>query len=116
MIGIDWAKAYRKAGLGMLLALGLALCSPDFAAADPALENTQLALLLRQLDALDRTALQAAASASIEARYRFDYARLHADIARVRAGIEDYLTPPRAQPRDPSSLSGEYRTERAVKP
>ncbi|WP_405045738.1 RAQPRD family integrative conjugative element protein [Pseudomonas aeruginosa] len=31
------------------------------------------------------------------------------DLQRVRAGIQDYLTPPRAQPRDPVELSGDYR-------
>jgi hypothetical protein len=29
----------------------------------------------------------------------------------VRSGLRDYLTPPRAQPRDPAELAGQYRTE-----
>lgn len=115
MTGHELTRAHRKASLGVVLSLGLTVCL-QIAAADNALESSQLALLLRQLDTLDQTAQQAAASTSNETRYRFDYARLHADIARVRAGIEDYLTPRRAQPRDPDALSGEYRTERAVKP
>ena len=32
-------------------------------------------------------------------------------VARVRAGIEDHLTPSRAQPRDPDALAGQYRNE-----
>ena len=39
-----------------------------------------------------------------------------ADLARVRAGIRAHLTPSRAQPRDPSELAGDYRTERATEP
>nr|WP_273649646.1 RAQPRD family integrative conjugative element protein [Pseudomonas aeruginosa] len=35
--------------------------------------------------------------------------RVRKDLQRVRAGIQDYLTPPRAQPRDPVELSGDYR-------
>jgi RAQPRD family integrative conjugative element protein len=31
----------------------------------------------------------------------------------MRAGIEDYLSPPRAQPRDPILLDGAYRRETA---
>ncbi|MBF3224681.1 RAQPRD family plasmid, partial [Pseudomonas aeruginosa] len=49
-------------------------------------------------------------------RYHFDYPRLLADLARVRAGIQFHLTPSRAQPRDPSELAGDYRTERAASP
>ena len=40
---------------------------------------------------------------------RFDYLRLREDLLRVRAGIEDYLTPRRAQPRDPLEFQGDYR-------
>ncbi|MEG7168371.1 RAQPRD family integrative conjugative element protein, partial [Pseudomonas aeruginosa] len=39
----------------------------------------------------------------------FDHARLREDLQRVRAGIQDYLTPPRAQPRDSVELAGDYR-------
>ncbi|MGS8282218.1 integrative conjugative element protein, RAQPRD family, partial [Pseudomonas aeruginosa] len=48
--------------------------------------------------------------------YHFDYPRLLADLARVRAGIQAHLTPSRAQPRDPSELAGDYRTERSASP
>jgi RAQPRD family integrative conjugative element protein len=46
-----------------------------------------------------------------ETRYHFDYPRLYADLARIRAGIHDYLNPSRAQPRDLSPLPGDYRRE-----
>ncbi|WP_425531787.1 RAQPRD family integrative conjugative element protein [Stenotrophomonas maltophilia] len=80
------------------------------AAADDGIEREQLAALVRQLDLIDRLAEHAAHTAPQErARYHFDHARLREDLQRVRAGIQDYLTPPRAQPRDPVELSGDYR-------
>lgn len=78
-------------------------------AADDALERARLAAITRQLDLIHRLADQAAAVAPQERRrYYFDYARLHADVRRMRAGIEDYLAPQRAQPRDPVPLTGDY--------
>ena len=67
------------------------------------------------LDLLDRLAEHAAHTAPQErARYHFDYARLRADLNRVRAGLQDYLVPQRAQPRDPVPLAGDYvRRDRA---
>jgi RAQPRD family integrative conjugative element protein len=88
---------------------GLAACWA-VSATDNAPESAQLALLVRQLNQLERTALEAQKLSDVSAhRYHFDYARLQADLARVRSGIEDYLSPPRAQPRDPDELSGQYR-------
>lgn len=75
-------------------------------------EHAQLAAVLRQLDAIEATANQAELSSqATAARYRFDFARLRADLARIRTGIEDYLTPRRAQPREPTPLSGNYTSE-----
>lgn len=80
------------------------------AAADDSAERPQLAALARQIDLLDRLAEHLArVSPQERARYHFDHARLREDIQRVRAGIHDYLTPPRAQPRDPIELLGDYR-------
>ena len=93
-----------------VLVAGLAACC-TVGASDSAPENAQLALLVRQLNQLERTALEAQKLSQESAhRYHFDYARLQTDLARVRGGIEDYLSPPRAQPRDPNELSGQYRT------
>lgn len=108
----DPLNVRSKVILGIALAMTLP-ASMHVSAADDALESTQLALILRQLDTIDRTADLASASAASNSRYRFDYARLRTDLARVRAGIEDYLAPPRAQPRDPTPLDGEYRTDQA---
>lgn len=78
-------------------------------AADEAPEREHLATVVRQLDLIDRFAEHAASIAPQErARYHFDYARLRADLKRIRAGVQDYLVPQRAQPRDPVPLSGDY--------
>lgn len=91
--------------LTMLLSAG----QPATAAGD-AIEREQLAALVRQIDLIDRQAKHAAHTDSQQrARYHFDHARLREDLQRVRTGIQDYLTPPRAQPRDPVELSGGYR-------
>lgn len=95
------------AALG-ILAAGLGAPLPA-RAADAASEREDLAIMERQLNLIDRLALNAQAVAPEKSRYHFDYIRLRADIARVRAGIQDYLNPPRAQPRDPVVLSDRYR-------
>jgi len=68
---------------------------------------------LRQLDGLERLIRYSEANTSIIAgeRYHFDYPRLLTDLAQVRTGIHAYLTPSRAQPRDVTELSGDYRNE-----
>nr|WP_152624091.1 RAQPRD family integrative conjugative element protein [Cupriavidus sp. IDO] len=95
-----------------MLPLALALSFSDVRVAigsDGALEREQLSALARQIDMADRLAEQAANTALNErARYHFDYARLRADLKRVRAGVQDYLAPQRAQPRDPVPLMGDY--------
>ncbi|MDR1934499.1 MAG: RAQPRD family integrative conjugative element protein [Candidatus Accumulibacter sp.] len=92
------------------LLAALLLAVPGFVLAGDGPERERLAAILRQLDGIDRQAEHAAQTASRErARYHFDYVRLREDLARLRAGLQDYLAPPRAQPRDPLELSGDYR-------
>jgi RAQPRD family integrative conjugative element protein len=83
-------------------------------ASDTAVENARLATLVRQLDMIDRIAQASENLAVTRTRYHFDYARFRSDIERVRAGVEDYLSPPRAQPRDPEALRVDYRREEAA--
>lgn len=76
-------------------------------------EQDQFSLILQQLDTIERLATRAEAanpSESIE-RYRFDYPRLIQDIQRMRQGVQSYLFPSRAQPRDPDDLVGDYRLD-----
>ena len=95
----------------LLLAFPLIAGQAAFAA-DDAVERQQLALLLRQLDMLDRTAARGVSVDLPKASNHFDYERLHDDIERVRSGIRDYLSPQRAQPRDLTQVTGSYRRER----
>lgn len=89
--------------------LGLGLTS-HAGADDSTPEHARLAAALRQLDSIERIVAQQAVQPLDESsRYHFDYARLAADLQRVRNGIRDYLTPTRAQPRDPALLLGDYR-------
>jgi len=94
------------------IALALSASVPTYAASPGEHEFAHLALVLRQLDMAARVAHEGAKTATPEtSRYHFDYQRFNADIERVRAGVQDYLTPQRAQPRDPVELNGQYRAE-----
>ena len=79
-------------------------------ASDDTAEHERLAAIVRQLDMIDRLAEHAARrSPPGHTRYHFDYERLREDVEHVRAGVQDYLVPQRAQPRDPVELRGDYR-------
>lgn len=109
MTSISTTTAERCRVSGLLLVCLLAGPVPVLAA-DTTSEHARLAALVRQLDSLDRLAERGAVLPRLEgSRYHFDHARLREDLQRVRTGIQDYLTPPRAQPRDPVELSGGYR-------
>ncbi|WP_256678961.1 RAQPRD family integrative conjugative element protein [Pseudomonas sp. J380] len=96
-------------GLIALFGCGLPV---SHATAASASEQANLDVMIRQLNALEDTARHSAQVADEPGkRYFFDYQRLAGDIARIRHGLEGYLTPTRAQPRDPVELSGQYTTE-----
>jgi RAQPRD family integrative conjugative element protein len=100
-------RASAWPSLAVLLAVSLSALQP--AIADDTPEREQLAALARQLDLIDRLVEHAANTApQARARYHFDYARLRADLKRVRTGVQDFLVPQRAQPRDPVPLAGDY--------
>ena len=117
MVASIWLRAAHR-GMPTFLVTALVLGQSPMALAESPVQRQELAAALRQLDALERTVAVSAAHAPIQPgeRYHFDSPRLQADLARVRAGIQFHLTPSRAQPRDPSELGGDYRTERAVAP
>jgi RAQPRD family integrative conjugative element protein len=74
-----------------------------------AIERERLAAIERQLVMLRQLIAQAQDSAPQDrARYYFDYERLSADIEQVLAGLHDYMSPQRAQPRDVQTLAGQY--------
>lgn len=109
------AQSYTSAAQWRMIATAI-IASSLFAqpamADDGSQEREHLAAVVRQIDLIDRLARQsAAASPRTRSRYHFDYRRFNADLQRLRHGVNDYLAPPRAQPRDPSALSGDYRRE-----
>ena len=73
----------------------------------------QLSLIQQQLDTIERLATRSDAASNSESneRYRFDYPRLIQDIQRIRQGVQGYLSPSRAQPRDSAELVGDYRLD-----
>lgn len=96
---------------GLIAACGCGLPIAH-ALATSASEHSNLVIMIRQLNALEDTARRSAQVADEPGqRYFFDYPRLAADIERIRHGLENYLTPSRAQPRDPVELSGSYSAE-----
>ena len=117
MVVSTWLHAAHR-GVPTFLVAALLMGQSPMALAESPAQRQELVAALRQLDALERTVADSAARASIQPgeRYHFDYPRLLADLERVRTGIQAYLTPSRAQPRDLSELAGEYRTERAAPP
>lgn len=76
-------------------------------------EQNQLSLILQQLDTIEHLAARAQTASSAESteRYRFDYLRLTQDIQRIRQGLQGYLSPTRAQPRDLHEMVGDYRLD-----
>ena len=105
-------------GVPTFLVAALLMGQSPMALAESPAQRQELVAALRQLDALEHAVVHSAAHTSVipGERYHFDYPRLLADLARVRAGIQAHLTPSRAQPREPPELAGDYRTERATEP
>ena len=117
MVASTWLRAAHR-GVPTLVVTALLLGQSQTALAESPAQRQELVAALRQLDALERTVTDSAAHAPVQPgeRYHFDYPRLLVDLARVRAGIQAHLTPSRAQPRDPTELTGDYRAERAAPP
>ncbi|ENG0937825.1 conjugal transfer protein [Salmonella enterica] len=86
------------------------------ALAAPLTEREELTLSLNQLSQIEASLHRAQQSArtGINERYYFDYPRIHSDITTLRSGIENYLTPARAQPRDTATLVGQYSEEKTA--
>lgn len=79
-----------------------------------AAEKDELALALRQLDQV-QSALERAKTVAVQdqsdGRFFFDYEQATRDLKIIKQGIETYLQPSRAQPRDRGALVGQYRKE-----
>lgn len=80
-------------------------------------EHARLAAILRQLNTVERLVARRSESVRPDAaRYYFDYPRLLEDIDSIRRGIDAYLVPERAQPREPARLIGDYQRESVPMP
>ena len=117
MVVSTWLHAAHR-GVPTFLVAALLMGQSTMALAESPAQRQELVAALRQLDALEHAVVHSATHTSVipGERYNFDYPRLLADLARVRAGIQAHLTPSRAQPREPPELAGDYRTERATEP
>ncbi|MCI1009279.1 type III effector Hop protein [Pseudomonas oryzihabitans] len=104
----------RRFALSGSLAIALGILTSQAQAAGTASEQANVDVMIRQLNAVEAVARRSAELPSDgSTRYSLDYNRLAADIARIRQGLQDYLAPSRAQPRDAAELSGQYQREGA---
>ncbi len=79
------------------------------AMADGDAERHVLSQLIHELDALQPVIDHAHHNADQDARIRFHYDWLRADVERIRSGIQNHLVQPRQQPRTIPPLKGDYR-------
>jgi len=99
----------RRILLGALISVSGGFSFVSSVQAAGASEQANIEVMIRQLNALEDSARRSATIAGEPGqRYYFDYERLAGDIQRVRQGLQEYLTPSRAQPRDPVELAGKY--------
>lgn len=99
----------RRLLIGALISVSGGISVTPAAQAAGASEQANIEVMIRQLNALEDSARRSATIASEPGqRYYFDYERLAGDIQRVRHGLQEYLAPSRAQPRDPAELTGKY--------
>lgn len=102
--------SWLRTGMATVV-VGCLLCVSQAQAAGTASEQANIEIMIRELNALEAVARRSNELPNDGAqRYHFDYRRLAGDIARMRQGLQEYLTPSRAQPRDTTELSGHYTT------
>lgn len=99
----------------ILLIIGVSLLfNSNFSVAN---EKDELALVLKQLKQVKQSLLKSEVISGTEQleRYHFNYNAIQNDIDHVISGIENYLSPMRAQPRSQTQnfpvINGEYQNE-----
>ena len=92
----------------ILLVSFAAIAPPTASLADAQTERTALARLIHELEQLERLIEQAEAAAESSQRIHFQYDWLRGDLARVKAGICDYLESVPLTPRTVTPLAGDY--------
>ena len=80
----------------------------QFAIADADGERAALARIIHELQAIDPLVTEAASQSNPDARVRFQYKWLRQDLARLRAGVQEHIDAPRAEPRTFPPLRGDY--------
>lgn len=92
----------RKTALATTVFTVLAGFATSSIQAQESFEREQLALILTQLGNAQKIVAHANAhiTPSTTDRFWFDYERLDSDLQKIQRGIEHYLTPHRAQPRE----------------
>ena len=90
------------------VAVVLALVS-SHAAADAQNEREVLARVVNELEALEPLLDAAESEANPDARVRFRYEWLRADLRQVQSGVQDHIDAPRVEPRTFPPLRGDYR-------
>ncbi len=90
------------------LAIVVALAASDVNA-DAHGEREALARVVHELDALKPLIDAAEAEANPDARVRFRYDWLRADLRQIESGIQDHIDAPRVEPRAFPPLRGDYR-------
>ena len=93
-----------------LLVSGLlvAVLPVQLAIADADGERAALARIIHELQAIDPLVTEAASQSNPDARVRFQYKWLRQDLARLRAGVQEHIDAPRAEPRTFPPLRGDY--------
>lgn len=93
-------KAFPVSFPAIVFALGGLACSQ--ALAGEGFERKQLVLAIKQLENAQQvsSAARKQISPSDTDRFWFDYERLERDLKKIQSGIEHYLIPDRAQPRE----------------
>ncbi|WP_348984615.1 RAQPRD family integrative conjugative element protein [Pseudomonas sp. B329] len=93
--------------------ISILFVSSSCVSAAPSHEQIAMAQIKNQFEIIERLANRASLTTTPDAqeRYRFDYHQFIQDTQRIRRGVESYLSPSRAQPRDASELVGDYRLD-----
>ena len=94
--------------LAILLVSFAVIAPPSTSLADSQTERTELARLIHELEQLERLVKQAEAAAESSQRIHFQYDWLRGDLARVKAGIREYLESVPLTPRTVTPLAGDY--------
>lgn len=108
----------RRVSQCFLLA-GVFLFSAQTWASGNSQEVREISLALKQLDSvkaiIKRAQAQARATRDMRgSRYELDYDLIQSDLTRIEAGLQGYLAPSRAQPRDLQEITGNYSRDRGA--